>query len=361
MTRQLAVLVIASLLAARSLDAQASAPLPQDQLVAKLAATLDSLTAAGQFSGAVALDRAGERVFDRAYGVADRATKRQNTLQAEFNIGSINKVFTAIAIRQLAAAGKLDLDSSLGHYWPEYPNPTARRATIRQLLDHQAGLGGNIFDAPSGGARHDVTHNRDYLQLFVNEPQAFEPGTSRRYCNACYVVLGILIEKLSGEDYYEYVERHIYAPAGMTHTAWYMADSLPPNAAIGYTRGEDEDAPPGAPLAPNTAMLPGRGSAAGGGYSTVGDLLLFLDALRAGKIPSGPAPGIGIAGGAPGLNAALEGELPGGYNVAVASNLDPPAAERIAELVRNWLGVSDGPGPGPGPRPASGPGTAPHP
>jgi len=340
MTRQLSTLVIAFLLTAHALDAQAPAPLSQDQLVAKLAATLDSLTAAGEFSGAVAVDRAGKRVFAGAYGVADQATKRPNTLQTEFNIGSINKVFTAIAIRQLAAAGKLDLDSSLGHYWPEYPNPTARRATIRQLLDHQAGLGGSIFEAPPGGARHDVAHNRDYLQLFVNQPQAFEPGTSRRYCNPCYVVLGILVERLSGEDYYEYVQRHIYAPAGMTHTRAYMVDSLPANAAIGYTRGEDENAPPDAPLGPNTAMLPGRGSAAGGGYSTVGDLLLFLDALRAGKIPSGPAPGIGIAGGAPGLNAALEGELPGKYDIAVASNLDPPAAERIVRLVRQWLGAA---------------------
>ena len=72
----------------------------------------------------------------------------------------------------------------------------------------------------------------------------------------------------------------------------------------------------------------------------MGDLLLFLDALRAGKIPSGPAPGIGIAGGAPGLNAALEGELPGKYDIAVASNLDPPAAERIVRLVRQWLGAA---------------------
>lgn len=343
------MLAIASVLAACPLVAQASAPLPPDRLVERLGATLDSLAAAGKFSGAVALNRGGQRVFDRAYGMADRAEKRKNNTSTEFNIGSINKVFTATSIRQLAAAGKVSLDSSLGHYWPGYPNAGARKATIRQLMEHQAGLGGNIFDAPPGGTRHDVRHNNDYLQLFVSEPPAFAPGSGRRYCNACYVVLGMLIEKLSGQDYYDYVAQHIYAPAGMRHTGSYAVDSLPPNTAVGYTTGA-EDAPPGAPEHPNTAELPGRGSAAGGGYSTTGDLLLFLDALKAGKVPAGPPAGIGIAGGSGGLNAVLEGGLPGGYDFAVAANLDPPAAEHVAELVRGWLGVPpDGPGPGPGP------------
>jgi len=358
MTKPPAVFLWASLLATSLLAAQAPAPLTQDQLTTRLARTLDSLAATGEFSGAVGLKRGDTMVFERAYGMADRANRRKNTVTTEFNIGSINKVFTETAIRQLAAAGKLNLDSTLGHYWPDYPNPTARAATIRQLMTHQAGLGGNIFDPPPGGTRHDIKHNNDYLQLFVFEPQAFVPGTSRRYCNACYVVLGMLIERLSGEDYYAYVHRHIYAPAGMTHTGSFKVDSLPPNTAIGYTRG-DEDAPPNAPVHANTAELPGRGSAAGGGYSTIGDLLLFLAALRAGEVPSGPPAGIGIAGGSGGLNAVLEGALPGGYDLAVAANLDPPAAERIAGLVRGWLGVhadDRGPGPGPGPRPGPAPG-----
>jgi D-alanyl-D-alanine carboxypeptidase len=345
------MLVAASFAVPLPVAAQAPAPLAQEQLIASLGHALDSLTAAGEFSGAVALHRDGKPVFARAYGLADRATRRPNTVTTEFNIGSINKVFTATAIRQLAAEGKLNLDSTLGHYWPDYPTVTARAATIRQLMTHQAGLGGNIFDPPPGGARNDIRHNNDYLVLFVNEPQAFAPGTSRRYCNACYVVLGMLIERLSGEDYYAYIQRHIYASAGMTHTGSYTLDSLPPNTAIGYTPGV-EDAPPGAPVHANTAELPGRGSAAGGGYSTISDLLQFLAALRAGQVPSGPPAGIGIAGGSGGLNAVVEGGLPGGYDLAVVANLDPPAAERVAHLVRGWLGApadDRGPGPGPGP------------
>jgi CubicO group peptidase (beta-lactamase class C family) len=355
MTRPLAVLAAVSLLVTPALAAQAAAPLTQQQLTDRLGRALDSLAALGEFSGAVGMTRAGLTVFEGAYGMADRATKRPNTVKTEFNIGSINKVFTETAIRQLAAEGKLNLDSTLGHYWPDYPSAPARTATIRQLMTHQAGLGGNIFDPPPGGTRNDIKHNNDYLQLFVSEPQAFAPGTSRRYCNACYVVLGMLIEKVSGDDYYAYIQRHVYAPAGMTHTGSYKLDSLPPNTAIGYTRGE-EDAPANAPVHANTTELPGRGSAAGGGYSTIGDLLQFVAALRERKVPSGPPAGLGVAGGSGGLNAVLEGDLPGGYDLAVAANLDPPAAERIAELVRAWLGASDGPGPGPGPRPGPAPG-----
>jgi CubicO group peptidase (beta-lactamase class C family) len=303
------------------------------------AKALDSLAALDQFSGVVVIARAGTPVFERAYGMADREGQRPNDLETAFNLGSINKIFTTIAIRQLAREGKLDLDSSLARAWPDYPNPAvAPRITIRQLLEHRSGIGGNIFAAPPGGRRSDIRHLRDYLPLFVGEPLQFGPGTRTQYSNAGYVVLGLVIERLSGEDYYEYVHRHIYEPAGMTRTAHWAVDSLPPNTALGYTRGT-EDAPPSpsAPLTRNVRLLPGRGSSAGGGYSTAHDLLRFLGALRAGRVEAAPPPGFGIAGGAPGLNAAVEADLPGGYDVIVLANLDPPAAERVARLVRGWL------------------------
>jgi D-alanyl-D-alanine carboxypeptidase len=300
--------------------------------------SVDSLAKLGQFSGVVLVARNGAPAFERAYGLADREAARPNDLETSFNLGSINKLFTTIAIQQLATAGKLNLDSSLARAWPDYPNQdVARRVTIRQILDHRSGIQGNIFAAPAGKTRHDVVSLQDYFELFKNEPLQFEPGAQQQYSNAGYVVLGLLIERLSGENYYEYVRRHIYEPARMTHTGSWRIERWPANTAFGYTRG-GQDAPPTAPLTRNTDFLPGKASSAGGGYSTAHDLLAFLNALRAHKVPAAPEPGmIGIAGGAPGLNAAMEGDLPGGYDVIVLANLDPPAATRVARLIRTAL------------------------
>ncbi len=300
--------------------------------------SVDSLAKLGQFSGVVLVARNGAPEFERAYGLADREAARPNDLETSFNLGSINKLFTTIAIQQLAAAGKLNLDSSLARAWPDYPNQdVARRVTIRQILDHRSGIQGNIFAAPAGKTRHDVVSLQDYFELFKNEPLQFEPGVQQQYSNAGYVVLGLLIERLSGENYYEYVRRHIYEPAGMTQTGSWRIERWPRNTAIGYTRG-GQDAPPTAPLTRNTDFLPGKASSAGGGYSTAHDLLAFLNALRAHKVANAPEAGmIGVAGGAPGLNAVMEGDLPGGYDVIVLANLDPPAATRVARLIRTAL------------------------
>jgi CubicO group peptidase (beta-lactamase class C family) len=328
-----------------------ASPISQTVLERRLSSAIDSLTATGQFSGVVVLAKDGVPVYQTARGFSDREHRVTNNVETAFNIGSINKVFTQIAILQLVGAGKLNLDSTLAKYWPDYPNQdVARRITIRQLMRHTSGIGGNIFDVPASGKRNDVRSLRDYLPLFVDEPLRFEPGTKNEYSNAGYVLLGLLIERLSGQDYYSYVKQHIFEPAGMTRTGSYFVDSLPPNTAIGYTRG-DRSAPPGAPVHPNSAELPGRGSSAGGGYSTAQDLLKFLKALRERRIENGVPAGLGVAGGSGGLNAVVEGELPGGYDLVVLSNLDPPAAERVARMTREWLGVHDERAPGaPGPR-----------
>ena len=290
--------------------------------------SVDSLARNGDFSGVVLVARGGVPQFVRAYGMADGEAGRANDLETAFNLGSINKFFTAISMRQLAAAGKLDLDSSLARAWPDYPNQdVAKRVTIRQILEHRSGIQGNIFGAPPGKTRHDVLTLNDYFQLFKDQPLAFEPGTQQQYSNAGYIVLGLLVERLSGESYYDYVRTHIFAPAGMTRTGSWKFDSLPANTAIGYTKEGR-----------NTELLPGRGSSAGGGYSTAHDLLRLLNALREHKIDNAPEAGmVGIAGGAPGINSAVEGDLGGWYDVVVLGNLSPPAAERVTRLIRSAL------------------------
>src|SRR5687768_1825644 len=145
----------------------------------------------------------------------------------------------------------------------------------------------------------------------------------------------MLVERLSGQDYYRYVQERIYTPAGMARTGHWPVDSLPANTAVGYTKQDG-------PLARNTAFLPGRGSAAGGGYTTAYDLMRFLTALRQKKVAAAPEAGnIGIAGGAGGLNGVLEGDLAGGYDLIVLANMDPPTAERVARIIRGWLGSND--------------------
>ncbi len=324
---------------------------PRSALVTAVEALADSLARADRFSGVVLLARDGTPIFRRAWGMADRDAGRPNDFDTRFNLGSINKVFTATAIRQLVAQGKLELDGKLIQYWPDYPNrDVAQRVTIRQLLQHTAGLGGDIFGDPPGGTRDQLRRNDDFVQLFAGQPLVFEPGSQRRYSNAGYVVLGQVIARISGMDYYEYVRRNVFRPAGMIATDWYAKDSLPPNTAIGYTHGG-----PGAdveePLHRNTELLPGRGSAAGGGYSTAGDLLKLATAMAAGTIPGAPRGGLGAAGGTAGVNALLETGLPGGYTLAILANMDPPVAERIGERVRTLLGVKDE-GPPPPARPS---------
>jgi CubicO group peptidase (beta-lactamase class C family) len=321
--------------------AQEPAPLPaQAEIVRRVTALVDSLAAREEFSGVVVLAHGGAPVLQLARGLAEREGRRPNTIETAFNIGSINKAFTQIAIRQLEAQGRLALDSTLGRYWPDYPNAAVRGVTIRQLLEMRSGIGGNVFGVPASGTRHTLRRLADFLPLFVNEPLAFPPGTRQAYSNAGYVVLGLLIERLSGEDYYGYVARHIYEPAGMRRTGHYTVDSLPANTASGYTRRQGELAASGPPRA-NTDLLPGRGSSAGGGYSTAADLLAFVAALREGRIPQGPRAGLGVAGGAPGVNAVLDGDLRGGYDLVVLANQDPPAAERVARAIRALLGSRD--------------------
>lgn len=312
--------------------------MPDDPIAQRLASHLDSLDRVGEFSGVVLLARNGAPILERPVGMADRERGIPNTMETAFNVGSLNKLFTRTAIMQLAERGVLHLDSTLTTYWPDYPNvDVARRVTIRQMLEHRSGIGGDIFAAPAGGDRHDLRHNDDFLPLVVGRALDFEPGAEQRYSNAGYVVLGALVQRLSGVDYYEYVRRNILEPAGMRETVHWPSDSLPAHVAIGYTK---RGAATGG-LVANTRFLPGRGSAAGGGYSTAGDLLALLNALRARAIAAGPPAGIGAAGGADGLNALIEGDMPGGYDLIVLANLDPPAAGQIGETVRGWLAVAE--------------------
>jgi D-alanyl-D-alanine carboxypeptidase len=232
-----------------------------------------------EFSGVVLVAKGEHVLFHRAYGLADRSWRVPNRLDTKFNLASMNKMFTAVAIAQLIEAGKLHLEDTLGAILPDYPNQRAARTiTIAELLSHSAGLG-MLFDRPGFDRRKRYRVSSDYFPLFASEPLFFPPGTRSAYSNEGYVVLGAVIEKLTGMNYFDYVQKRIFQPLGMSHTDSYAIDDVVPNLAVGYARYEDDPLGIG-PRRPNWIFLQWKGSAAGGGYSTTGDLLRFVRALR---------------------------------------------------------------------------------
>jgi CubicO group peptidase (beta-lactamase class C family) len=310
---------------------------------------LDKIVALGQkqfddkqFSGVILVAKDGEPVLTRAWGLADVASKTPNTIDTKFNIGSINKFFTKTAIAQLAENGKLSPDDTIRKHLPDYPSPAADKITIQQLIDHRSGLGDIFGERYQAAPPSKLRELSDFLPLFADKPLEFDPGTGQRYSNAGYIVLGLIIEKITGEKYRDYVQHHIFDPAGMKSSGFFAVDETIANRATGYTlRGETEDLKE---RRPNTSTLPGRPSSAGGGYATAGDLLRFMTALEGRKLVSAKwtnwvftstlderqgRAALGIGGGAPGLNAAVE--LGGdGWIVIAMSNYDPPSAMTVA-------------------------------
>lgn len=331
------------------------------ELAKELDAKLTKLAASDDFSGAILIAKDGRPLWQKAYGYADREAKIANNLETRFRLGSMNKMFTSVAIAQLVQAGQLKYTDTIAQVLPDYPNKeVAQKITVRQLLTHTSGLG-DIF-TPEFEQKKDSLHEiKDYLQLFASKPLLFAPGTSWSYSNAGFIVLGLIIEKVSGQSYYDYVQQHIYDVAGMKSSGSFPKTDKVPNLAVGYMRQ-------GGALVPNWDTLPWRGMSAGGGDSTLGDLLRFDRALRShkllnaeltntvitGKVEPGPAALgkyaygfeehqiaghriVGHGGGAPGMNSQLDIYLDDGYTVVVLANLDPPAAQRVANYIRERL------------------------
>jgi CubicO group peptidase (beta-lactamase class C family) len=216
---------------------------------------------------------------------------------------------------------------------------------------------GNRYNDEYRRRHRDIKTVDDYLALFAADPLQFEPGSSRAYSNGGYVVLGKLIEKLSGKSYYDYVRDRITGPLGLVDTHHYFIDERVPSRAVGYTNQDSSDQGPGNGSSgslgrqPNGWSLAGRGSPAGGGYSTVDDFLELDGALRGGRLlpaafadsllppafrSGGTAP-IRYAGGGPGANAEYLG-FPDGYTIIVFSNYDPPTATNVVQELAKALG-----------------------
>jgi CubicO group peptidase (beta-lactamase class C family) len=288
---------------------------------------------AGRFSGVVLVARDGRVVEERAYGWADRERGERVAPDTRFNIGSINKELTAVAILQLAERGLVDLDQTIGAYLDGFPPEASDAVTVRHLLQHRSGWG-HYWDHPDfAGREAEVVEIGDFLDLVRAMPLDFEPGAREQYSNAGYEVLGGIVEAASGQRYADYVWEHVLEPAGMTD-ARTARHGAPGHATPYLGAGYDAPSP--------TAKAP---SAAGGGYATARDLLRFQNALADGRLlgpearallfnrfepTDGPVePSVGIAGGAPGINAVWEWDAPSGWSVVVLANREPPAAEAL--------------------------------
>jgi CubicO group peptidase (beta-lactamase class C family) len=330
-------------------------PPSRAELVAQLRQRLEAAAARDDFAGAVMLTQRGEVVFEGAYGLADRERNVPNRVDTKFRLGSVNKVFTMVAVLQLADARKLSLDDSVGKYLPAYPNrELASKVTIGDLVLHRGGTG-DIFGAEYDTFRLELVSLEDYVRVYGERPLAFEPGTQTEYSNYGFVLLGLVIAQASGQSYYDYVRDHIYRPAGMVDTDSPPEAAEVPGRSRGYLWGEDDL------LHDNVDTLPPRATSAGGGLSTVGDLQRFARALLDGHLLSSTSmtilqsgrrnargeqtPGLlpiaeydgrrgfGHGGGAPGMNASLSIILGSDHVVTVLSNLDPPAAAKVHEYI----------------------------
>lgn len=301
------------------------------QLTAALDNYFRKLTASDVFSGNVLVAKDGRAVYQKSFGFAERANKVANNSATRFNLGSINKTFTKTAIQQLIARGKLSLTDTVGTLLPDYPQEATRAATVDQLLRHTAGVADVFGEEFSQSAKDRFRSNADYYKFVSSLKPLFAPGARKQYCNGCYIVLGAIIERVSGIPYEKYVEANIFKPAGMPTAGSVQTDGIFPNVAIGYSKHTADGQ-----LRSNVLMHGASGSAAGGWYATTADLLAYAQSMRDGRIPDvAPANGIGIAGGAPGINSVLEQN--GNWTVIVLANLDPPIGEEIGRSLAKAL------------------------
>jgi CubicO group peptidase (beta-lactamase class C family) len=344
----------------KSVPAQAALTVAQAK--AELSAFLDRLAEVEAFSGTALLARNGEVLFEGARGVADRNHGVRMRLDCKLNLGSMNKMFTAVVIGQLVDEGKLSFQEPVskllgGKGWTKADLGKVR---VEHLLSHTSGLGSYFNDTYQRTARQRLRKVDDYKPLVAEETLAFEPGTKWQYSNTGFLIAGAVIEAVTGRDYFEVVRERVYARAGMAGSDAYDIDLVVPNLAIGYSR---ERTAAGPRWRTNTFDHVIRGGPAGGGYSTARDLLAFAEAMRKGRLVSAataerlwsakpdlnsPNYGFGFgvgsdplgrraghSGGFSGISSVLDIYLDTGWTVVVLSNVDggmPPVAQKLREV-----------------------------
>ncbi len=335
----------------------------ESELGEKVNETIDRLCKKDIFSGTVLIAKGEKVVYTKACGEASKRFHVANNLDTKFNLGSMNKMFTATAIMQLVEKGIVKLDDPISKYVDEswLPKSMTDKITVHHLLSHTSGLGSYFNDTYWNGSRELYRTVDDFKPLVKGDTIAFDPGARFQYSNTGMLLLGVVIQKATGEDYFEYIRQNIYEPAGMKNSDSYEMDQPVENLAIGYI-----------PVSSNKYGWENnlykhviKGGPAGGGFSTVGDLHSFALALTNEKLvskssldllwtdytksPYGYGYGygfnvylsllgkvVGHAGGFEGLNSKIDIMLDKGYIVVVMSNYSSganPVANIISHLI----------------------------
>lgn len=330
-----------------------AALLSAEDFTAKAGAYVDSWVRDGQFSGIVLVSKDGKPLLRKGWGMANREWNIPNAPDTRFRLGSITKQFTAAAILKLAEEGKLSLQDPVGKYYTDAP-AAWEKITIHHLLNHTSGIVSytglpGFFQKESMIARKPA----EIVKLTQDKPLEFEPGSKMKYNNSGYILLGCVIEKVSGMAYDEYLKKSLFEPLGLKDTGYDWNQTIIARRASGYL--------PDGKNAPYLDMsLP---YAAGSLYSTVDDLAVWAAALESGKVVSKEHyvkmttpylnnygyglvmekienhDVVGHGGGINGFNTSLIRAGGDGLTVAVLANQNGPAADRIGkDLVALYLG-----------------------
>ncbi|MFG3338430.1 serine hydrolase domain-containing protein [Glycomyces sp. NPDC048151] len=328
-------------------------------------AELARLHAERDFSGTVLVTREGRTVLETHVGLADRAAGVPVGPRTRFALGSVTKLFTAIAVLSLVADGRLELDAPVVEILPPERRPSTLRddVTVRHLLAHTSGIA-DYFEEETATAAwaeeyaalwrdrpvYRMREPADFLALFGDLPPYRAPGGRFQYSNAGYILLGLVIEEAAGTGYTEAVGARVFGPAGMGDSGFFAADEVRPDVAAGYLRPSE----PGGPWRTNVFAAPVVGGPDGGAFATAADLDRLLTRFAAGEIVKPPllaemtreharggeheAMGLGVylLGGGPGRALGSEGGDPGaealirhypghGVNTVVLANVNGSA------------------------------------
>lgn len=335
------------------------ASLTEKQFIQQIKELVNRLDKQKAFSGSVLIARDERILVSEARGEASKRFHVPNNINTKFNLGSMNKMFTATAIVMLQEQGKLKFSDPISIYVDEswLPREYTDQITVHHLLTHTSGLGSYFNRTYMESSRERFRLIDDFKPLVQGEKPAFEPGKRFRYSNTGMLLLGVVIENITGGSYFDFVRKNIYTPLGMNNTDCYEMDYPVENLAIGYSRDHDSSHK----WQNNLYQHVIKGGPAGGGFSTVGDLYLFARAISTGKlvkqesletmwkshaeanygygfsVAQGPGDKVvGHSGGFSGINSNLDIFLDKGYIVAVMSNISngaSPLADRISQLL----------------------------